>query len=204
MWRAFPTSRNGAAPGAPYHEVAGEFLTLEVNAAVHGLFEGGAVDAMVVDVHGPGAINIRLLNLTVQLTRGKSDPVWPLHLDTSYDLMICGSQHAKAGTRFAHIRHTCSWGYTHESVNGISIGESGELPRCAGELGVRTISGSADYAFTQEAQALVPGLETFALNWGLDTNAGDDVPEQQYMRLTRAAHHLHPEASPRLIRQGVL
>jgi len=41
-------------PGKPYYEVAREFLTLEVNAAVDGFFAGGAAEVLVVDGHGPG------------------------------------------------------------------------------------------------------------------------------------------------------
>jgi len=50
-------------PGRPYYELAKEFLTLEVNAAIDGLLEGRATDILVQDAHGPGGINVKLLVL---------------------------------------------------------------------------------------------------------------------------------------------
>jgi len=147
-------------PGKPYYPVARELLTLEVNAAVAGLFEGGANHILVCDAHGPGAIDVKLLDPRVELQRGWPEEMWPLGLDNSFDAVTWVGQHAKAGTPFAHLCHTQSLEYLDESVNGISIGEFGELAMCASELGVRAIFGSGDEAFTKEAQALVPGIET--------------------------------------------
>ena len=47
--------------------------------------------------------------------------------------------------------------------NGRPMGEFGECAVCASQLGLRTIFGSGDLAFTKEAQALVPGIETVAV-----------------------------------------
>ena len=59
-------------PGTRYYELAKEFLTLEVNAAVEGFFEGGAAEITVADGHGPGAISPKVLDRRVELMRG-----WP-------------------------------------------------------------------------------------------------------------------------------
>ncbi len=191
-------------PGRPYYELAKEFLTEEVNAAVDGLFEGGATDIMVMDAHGPGGINIKLLDPRVEISRGWSDPVWPLCLDKSYDFVVWVGQHAKAGTEYAHLCHTQSIEYLDESVNGVCIGEFGELAMCAGELGVRAIFGSGDAAFAKEAQALVPGIETVAVKRGVKPGTGNDLSEDQYWQFTASARHLHPVRARRLIREGAL
>jgi len=190
--------------GTPYYDMAKEFLTLEVNAAVDGLMAGGATDIHVVDAHGPGGINVKLLDPRATVSRGWSDPVWPLLLDTSYDYVVWVGQHPKAGTEYGHLCHTQGINYLDESINGVSIGEFGELAMCASELGVRAIFASGDYAFTKEAQALVPGIETVAVKWGVKPGTGDDMTEEQYGRFTGSARHMHPTKSRSLIREGAL
>ena len=191
-------------PGTPYYEMAKEFLTLEVNAAADGLFEGGATQIVVMDGHGPGAINIKLLDPRVEFSRGWGDGPWPLCLDDSYDSLVFVGQHAKAGTSCAHLCHTQSLTYLDESINGLSIGEFGQLAMCASELGVRTIFGSGDLAFTNEAQALVPGIETVAVKQGVKAGTGEEMTEEEYRRHTASARHLHPVRVRRLLREGAL
>lgn len=191
-------------PGKPYYEVGREFLTLEVNAAVDGLFEGGATTVMVMDAHGPGAVDIKLLDPRVEVSRGWGEPVWPLCLDESYDFVVWVGQHAKANTEYAHLCHTQSLEYLDESVNGVSIGEFGELAMCASELGVRSIFASGDAAFAKEAQALVPGIETATVKWAAKPGHGEDLDEESYALATASARHLHPVRARRVIREGAL
>jgi len=87
-------------------------------------------------------------------------------------------------------------------VNGVSIGEFGELAMCASELGVRAIFGSGDHAFTKEAQALVPGIEPVAVKWGVKPGTGEELNEEEYARHVTSARHLHPVRARQLIREG--
>jgi D-amino peptidase len=191
-------------PDKPYYQLAREFLTSEVNAAVDGFFEGGATEILVVDGHGPGAVNIHQLDPRVEYLRGWGDGPWPLMLDDSFDALTFVGQHAKAGTPYGHMAHTQSTGYLDLSINGVSIGEFGQLAMCASELGVRTIFGSGDEAFTKEAQALVPGIETVAVKRGVKSGTGDNLSREDYARSTASARHLHPVKARRLIREGAL
>lgn len=190
-------------PGKPYYGLAREFLTLEVNAAVDGFFEGGATEILVVDGHGPGAVNINQLDPRVEYLRGWGEG-WPLMLDDAFDALAFVGQHAKAGTQYGHLAHTQGTGYLDLSINGISIGEFGQLVMCASEIGVRTIFGSGDEAFTKEAQELVPGIETVAVKRGVRAGTGDDLTKEEYERFTASAQHLHPVKARRLIREGAL
>jgi len=191
-------------PGKPYYEVAKEFLTMEVNAAVDGFFEGGVTEILVADGHGPGAINVKLLDSRVDYMRGWGDGPWPLMLDETFDALAFVGQHAKAGTPYGHLAHTQSTGYLDLSINGISIGEFGQLAMCASELGVRTIFGSGDEAFTKEAQALVQGIKTVAVKRGIKSGTGDELTKEQYQRFTSSAIHTHPKRACRMIREGAL
>jgi len=145
---------------------------------------------------------VKLLDARVQLERGWGDPTWPLCLDKSYNFIVWVGQHAKAGTEYGHLCHTQSLQYIDESVNGVSIGEFGELALCASELGVRAIFGSGDHAFSKEAQALAPGIETVAVKWGLRVGTGEDLNEEEYARHVTSARHLHPVRARQLIRDG--
>jgi D-amino peptidase len=189
-------------PGKPYYDTAKELLTAEVNAAIEGFFAGGATNILVSDGHGPGAIDIRRLDPRVLLLRGWGEGPWPLCLDTSFDAVAFVGQHAKAGTEYGHLAHTQWLGCLDLSINGVSIGEFGQLAMCASELGVRTLFGSGDAAFTEEAKALVPGIETVAVKRGVKPGRGDELTEEEYGRFTSSAVHIHPNEARRLIRDG--
>jgi D-amino peptidase len=191
-------------PGALHYQTARELLTREVNAAVEGFFEGGASEILVCDGHGPGAIDITLLDPRADLLRGWAEGPWPLRLDESFDALAFVGQHAKAGTERAHLCHTQSLHYLDLTINGVSIGEFGQLAMCASELGVRTIFGSGDEAFAKEAQALVPGIETVAVKRGVRAGTGEDLTAEQYERFTAAAIHTHPVRARARIRAGAL
>ncbi|MBI3946382.1 MAG: M55 family metallopeptidase [Armatimonadetes bacterium] len=191
-------------PGKLYYDLARKFLTLEINAAVDGFFEGGATEILVADGHGPSGINVDLLDPRVEYLRGWGAGPWPLCLDSSFDFLASIGQHAKAGTEFGHMAHTQNTGYLDLSINGVSIGEFGQIAMCASELGVRAIFGSGDAAFAQEARELVPGIESVAVKWGVKPGKGDDLSQEQYMRFTSSARHLQPERARRLIRTGAL
>jgi len=193
--------RDWCRPGSPYYEMGKEFLTGEINAAVAGLFDAGAEHILVADGHGSGGINPKLLDPRVELMRGWPAG-WPLGLDETYDAVAWVGQHAKAGTPHAHLAHTQSFRYLDLSVNGISIGEFGQFALCASEVGVRAIFGAGDLAFTKEAEALVPGIETVAVKRGTTPGTGDECDHATYGRRNEAAIHLHPTEAQKRIRAG--
>jgi D-amino peptidase len=188
--------------GAPYYERAKTLLTQEVNAAVEGFFEGGATEILVADGHGPGGINIELLDPRVEYLRGWESGPFPLCLDRSFAYIAWVGQHAKAGTEYGHLAHTQGLDYLDLSINGLSIGEFGQMALCASELGVRAIFGSGDAAFTREAQAFVPGMETVAVVWGVRSGTGDELTQEEYETFTAPARHLHPQRARARIREG--
>jgi len=199
-------------PDSRYYELAKELLTREVNAAVSGFYEGGATQVTVSDGHGHGGIRPVLLDPRVELIRGWPTG-FPFLLDEGaeegrpydahpYDGVAWVGQHAMAGTPYAHIAHTQSFRYLDLSVNGVSIGEMGQLALCASELGVRSIFLSGDRAACEEARALVPGIETVAVKRGTTPGRGDELDAAQYARRNLGAVHVHPERARAAIREG--
>lgn len=188
-----PTSQN--------YEEGRRLLTLEINAAVEGFCAAGATEILVADGHGAGGINQAYLDKRTLLQRGFPGP-YPFGLDRSFDALAWVGQHAKAGTPLAHIAHTGWFNVLDYRVNGVSVGELGQIAYCGAALGVRTIFASGDEALTKEAAALLPGIETVSVKRGLVSGSGDEYDTEGYRNRNLAAVHLHPEKARELIRAG--
>jgi D-amino peptidase len=195
--------RDWCVPGGRYYEDGKMLLTLEVNAAVEGFFEAGAAEVHVVDGHGHGGINPILLDRRACYIRHFKRPnPYPLFLDSAYDAIAWVGQHAKAGTEYAHLPHTGNFRVIDYTINGVSIGEFGQVAICGATMGVRSIFGAGDEAFTKEAKSLIPGLETVAVKKGLQDGTGDECDTEAYRDRNLSALHLHPEAARERIREG--
>jgi D-amino peptidase len=185
-----------------YYDLAKELLTREVNAAIEGFIEGGAREIAVADAHGYGGIAPALLHPAAELIGLRGQP-WPLLLEErKYDAIAWVGQHAKSGTINAHLAHTQDFVWRDESINGISVGEFGQLALCASELKIRAIFGSGDEAFTREAQQLVPGIETAATKRGINPDPGHALPRDAYERFNLVAIHFSPQTVRERIRAG--
>ncbi|MHB0874704.1 MAG: M55 family metallopeptidase [Anaerolineae bacterium] len=184
-----------------YLDLGRELLTKEVNAAIDGFMAGGATDIVVSDGYYCGGINPLLLDERAEMLRHWPTG-WPLLLDGTYDALAFVGQHAKSGTEYAHLAHTQSCTYLDLSINGVSIGELGQLALCAGELGVPVIFCSGDRALCQEAQALLPGVETVAVKRGTAPGRGDEMDYESYNERNISAIHMHPERARAAIRAG--
>ena len=193
---------NWALGTGRYHDAAKRLLTDEVNAAVDGLCAGGASEVVVLDGHGPGGIDPEILDERADFIRGHADEVWPWSMDSSYDGLAFVGQHAKAGTDFSHLTHTQSTRYIDLSINGISIGEYGQLALCAMELGVPTILACGEEALAREAEVLTPGVVTVAVKHGLLKDGLDHFGRAAYMKAKLAAVHVSPGRARKMIRQG--
>ncbi len=189
-------------PHSRYYEEGKKLLTEEVNAAVDGLCAAGATRIVVSDGHGAGAINGLLLDERAELKRGWGGLPYGNCTNRDYDCVIWVGQHPKAGTVRGHICHTGSFDVLDRTINGISVGEFGQDAFGALEHGVVPIFGSGCQAFTEEAQALFPGIGTVAVKRGLMEEAGEDCTQEAYENWNAGAIHLsHPKAC-RLIRDG--
>jgi D-amino peptidase len=132
--------------------------------------------------------------------RGFPKP-YPFSLDETFDAVAWVGQHAKAGTPFAHIAHTGWFNVLDYTINGISVGEFGQMAMCAASLGVRSIFGSGDEAFTKEASALIDGIVTVAVKKGLNPGSGEELDEDGYRNRNLAAIHYHPQRACEMIRE---
>jgi len=191
-------------PESKYYEKGKELLTREVNAAIDGLFAAGATEVVVQDGHGHGAIDIELLDPRAKLQRGwdMAGGVWPFGMNESFDVQIWVGQHPKAGTEYGHICHTGSFNTIDYRINDISVGEFGYCMFVGQLFHITPIFASGCVAFTKEAEALVPGIETVAVKEGVMPGSGDECTEEAYEKRNWGAVHLHPQKARDLIREG--
>lgn len=195
-------SEDWCMPGGRYYDKGKALVTAEVNAAIEGLLAGGASGITVSDSHGYGGIDGIALHAAAELKRG-NPTAWPHLLDErEYDAVVWVGQHAKAGTSYAHLAHTGTFRTRDLSVNGVAIGEYGRLLLCAAQLGVRAIFASGDRAFTEEVEALTPGVETVAVKRGTQPDPGHCLPHKAYARHNIHAIHLSPQEACGRIRDG--
>jgi D-aminopeptidase len=178
--------------GGLFYEKGVRLLTLEVNAAVDGLFAGGATEVVVVDGHGQGGIDSELLDARALLRRGCGEAGYRWGLDGSVAGLAFVGQHAKAGTDYSHITHTQNFKYIDLAINGVSIGEYGQLALCAMELGIPTILACGEEALTREASALTPGVVTAAGKQGLLKDGLDHLDKEAYSKAKLSALHRSP------------
>jgi D-amino peptidase len=180
-------------PTGRYYETGKRFLTEEVNAAVRGFSECGFEDFVVCDGHGAGAISMEHLDPRARLMRGwPAGKTFPFGLDRSYHALSFVGQHAKSGTEYSHITHTGWFNCLDKSINGVSVGEYGQLVLCAGELDIPVIFASGEKALTEEAKSLNPHVVIASVKEGTIPGTGDDLTGEQYEHFHEGAIHLSP------------
>ena len=179
-------------PSGRRNEVGCRFLTEEVNAAVAGFFGAGATSVTVVDGHGSGgSIRGELLDPRAALQRGsKVSPVF----NDACDVAAFIGQHAKAGTPNAHLAHTQTGEAIDFRINGVSLGEFGQLSYAFFEQNIPVIYASGDLALTCEAKDLIPGIYTSAVKEGFNKALDASCPADQVMARQSAAVH-YPRAA---------
>lgn len=193
--------RDFCHPESRWYEKACRLETLEVNAAIDGFYAGGATYVQVADGHGPGGIDVELLDPRADYAEGWH-PVWPFGLDAKYDGIAWVGQHAKASSEYGHLCHTQNLRFIDLVVNGVSIGEFGQMAYCAAELGVSPFFASGDDALAQEAAALVTGIVTCPVKRGVMPGAGEECTVSEYEVRNEGALHVAPQRARTMIRKA--
>jgi len=189
-------------PTGRWYNTGLQILTEETNAAIEGFFDAGVDEIVVLDGHGFGGIHPLLLDPRAKLLRGPMTPGTYFNLDRSYDGLAFVGQHAKSGTPYSHITHTGWFNCLEQTINGIAVGEYGEMALCAMELGIPTIFASGEKALAAEAEALTPGVVTVAVKEGILPDGHDNLSCQEYRGAKLSALHLHHQEACLRIRHG--
>ena len=158
---------------SPRWEESHKLLTGEINAAVDGLFDGGATEVVVWDGHDSSTtLSAVDINPRARLLTG--EPISPtLELDPSYSAVIFIGQHAMAGAEKGILSHSySSEGIQNIWVNGKAVGEIGGRVMLAGALGIPVVMLSGDTAACKEFRDLVPEAECAEVKTGVSRTAG--------------------------------
>jgi len=162
----------------PSYQQYRHFLTGDVNAAIEGAIEGGAEEIIVNDSHGTKEHNIFIseLNPKARLLRSATGN-WLPGLDKSVDAVFFIGAHAMAGTKNGFLDHTQSSLTIHDwYLNGIKVGEIGQLAAIAGHYDVPVVFVTGDLAATIEAKKLLGNnVETVAVKKGITRNYADGL-----------------------------
>jgi D-amino peptidase len=171
---------------SPRFEESRKLLTGEVNAAVDGLFEGGATDVVVWDGHDSSrTFSVLDIHPMARLLTGV--PVSPtMELDSSYSAVIFIGQHAMAGTDKAILSHSySSLGIQNMWVNNKPVGEIGGRVMLAGYFGVPVVMLSGDTAACKELHEIVPAAECAEVKSGVSRTSGYMLPHAAACALIR-------------------
>ncbi len=171
---------------SPRWEESRRLLTEEINAAVEGLFGGGASDVVVWDGHWEGG-NLSVLDIDPRTRLLTGIPVSPtLELDTSYAALIFIGQHAMVGAQKGIL---CHFGYPEGFqniwINDKLAGEIGNRTMLAGYFGIPVIMLSGDTAACKELHDLVPEAECAEVKSGVSRTAGFMLPHAAACALIR-------------------
>ena len=142
-------------------------LAEEVNAAVDGLYRGGASEVIVNDGHGAGyTIDLDYLDERPLVIHGTSRPFWLPYLDESCAATGLLGAHSKAGTPSGNLAHTMDTPIRDYRINGVSLGEAGLQAAIAGHFGVPFVYLAGDAHACCEMEELIPGIVTVAVKVG--------------------------------------
>ena len=163
---------------------AKERLMCDVNAAISGLFDGGADEVSVFDGHGSGMnfikekLDTRVRQITIEEYFNTPIEDWNI------DGFISIGCHAMAGTQKAFLDHTqSSVTWFDFKINGVSHGEIGQQAAFFGMTDIPLIMVSGDEAACLEAKALVPEVITACVKTANERNRAECLPVEEATRL---------------------
>jgi D-amino peptidase len=171
-----------------YYDRAKRLLTAEVNAAVEGLLGVGVDDILVMDGHGPGGMWFEELHPAAKLLHGRPLPPRKrlVPIVSQYDVCLMIGQHAMAGVLTSNQGHTqSSRAIDHIRLNGQEIGEIAQFALYYGGLGLPLIFLSGEQAACEEVEALIPGIETVAVQQGVGRGAAISLAAPEAHRRIR-------------------
>ena len=154
-------------PGNPF---CCRMMTLDVNAAVKGAFEGGATEVIVNDSHwGDNNIEIELLDSRVDIMRGGNKPLGMVDSIQGFDGAFFIAYHARAGGSDG-VGNESNWGreIIEVRMNGKPVGEGEVNAAVAGYFDVPIIMVSGDDCFCDEIRQTLPGVEAAIVKYAIN------------------------------------
>ncbi|MFN2242973.1 MAG: M55 family metallopeptidase [Anaerolineae bacterium] len=173
-----------------------KLMTGDVNAAIRGAFDGGAIAVIVSDGHGDGR-NLLLEDLDprAELNAGSPSPLSMVQgADSGLSAAFLVGYHARAGSQNAILDHTWSGRVANLWLNGRIVGEIGLNAALCGHFGLPILLVSGDQTACAEAVDLLGPVETAVVKRASGRMAAQCLPPS-------AAQQVIYEASLRAVRR---
>jgi D-amino peptidase len=194
-------NKYGLTGTGKYYERAREMITLEVNAAIEGLLEGGATQILVCDGHGFGSIDVSRIHCAARVLSG-TGLTYPMGLDDSIDATIMVGQHAMGNTDGGHLCHSGSFSREEWRLNGQLIGEIHLWALLAQYFEVPLVMLSGDRAGCEEVRSIIPSILTVQVIEGLKRGSTAGMTALEALVHNVPAIHVSPQRSREMIREG--
>lgn len=176
--------------GKPGYERARRLMTGDVNAAIAGAFESGALEVVVNDSHFLMTnIAIEDLDPRAHLISGANKPLAQMEgLDSSFDAVFYIAYHASVGIQGAVLNHTYLGRSVREiRLNGRPAGEAEINAGIAAYFGVPVVLITGDDKVVDEAKAVLGDIEAVVVKKGLDRYVAQSMPLQVSRALIQEA-----------------
>jgi D-amino peptidase len=172
-------------PGKPGYEFACRMMTLDVNAAIEGAFQGGATEVLVNDSHwSMNNIDIELMDPRADLIRGGGKHLGMVEAVSNFDAAVFIGYHARAGATDGVGNETIFGREVIEvRMNGKPVGEGELNAAVCGFYGVPVVAVSGDDMFCAEFRETFPDVETAVVKYAINRFAARCIPPQRSQRL---------------------
>jgi D-amino peptidase len=172
-------------PGKVGYEYARRMMTLDVNAAIEGAFEGGASEVVVNDSHW-SMVNIDLerMDPRADLIRGGGKHLAMVESIDGFDAAVFVGYHARAGATDGVGNETIFGREVIEvRVNGTPVGEGELNAAVAGFYGVPVVAVTGDDMFCQEFRQTFPDVKTAVVKFAINRFAARCIPPERSRKI---------------------
>jgi D-amino peptidase len=175
-------------PGTEQWQRFRRMLTGDVNAAVDGLYAGGATDVVVNEAHATQRnVLIEELDPRASMISGRHKPLAMMQGIEDADAVVFLGYHTGAGERGV-LAHTYVWsGLQQLRINGVPAGEGRMNALLAAELGVPVVLITGDDLTCADAEAYAPDAEKVTVKFCVSRYAARCLPPARTAALIREA-----------------
>jgi D-amino peptidase len=160
-----------------------QLLTGEINAAVNGLYEGGADDVIVWDGHD-GSQTLSALTIHPRSKLIIGDLGVTMTLERNYAAIGFVGQHARANRKGGILAHSySSLGIQTMLMNGKPVGEIETRAALAGAFNTPVIFLSGDQAAAEDLHAVAPNAELAVVKEGFSNYSCQTLSAQAAQNL---------------------
>jgi D-amino peptidase len=199
------TSFEQVDPSSSEYQRFRRLMTGDVNAAIAGAFEAGAVEVVVTDGHWFGSnILVEELDQRARLNTGGPAPLAMVQgAEAGVDAAFFVGYHARAGSQNAILDHTWSSSkVANVWLNGLLVGETGLNSSLCGYFNVPVLLVTGDQAVCEEARLWLTDVTTVAVKQASGRHAAEVLAPAVTAGLIRsgaktALEHFKAEGLPR-------